>query len=120
MPKSNRPGFLGQRGGTVTVIEQPVMRNYLRKAKIVFAIVWTAVTILGACILSSLWQPVLALLAAALAGLILAAITSSIVAAWPVIRVIWWWLPELSLTGGFITGWFELASTPIWPPGWYR
>jgi hypothetical protein len=110
MPKSNRPGLLGQRGGTITVIEQPVMRNYLRKAKIVFWIVWTAVTILAACILASRWQPILALLAGALIGLILAAITSSIVAAWPVIRVIWWWLPELSLTGGLITGWFELAS----------
>ena len=27
MPKSNRPGSFGQRGGTVTVIEQPVMRS---------------------------------------------------------------------------------------------
>lgn len=36
MPKSNRPGVFGQRGGTVTVIEQPVLRSYMRKAKAVF------------------------------------------------------------------------------------
>ena len=110
MPKSNRPGLIGQRGGTVTVIEQPVMRNYLRKAKIVFYITWTAAGLLAACVIASKWQPVLALLAGAVIGLILAAITASAVAAWPVIRVIWWWLPELSLTSGLISGWFELAS----------
>lgn len=111
MPKSNRPGSFGQRGGTITVIEQPVMRSFMRKAKIVFWIVWIAVGLLAAIVLASyLHPPVLALLAGAFAGLIIAAIASSIVAAWPVIRIIWWWLPELSLTGGLITGWTELAS----------
>jgi hypothetical protein len=111
MPKSNRPGSFGQRGGTVTVIEQPVLRSFMRKAKIVFWIVWIAVGLLAATVLAShLHPPVLALIAGAFAGLIIAAIVSSIVAAWPVIRVIWWWLPELSLTGGLIVGWTELAS----------
>ena len=110
MPKSNRPGAFGQRGGTVTVIEQPVMRSFMRKAKIVFWIVWVSVTLLAAVVIASKWQPVLALLAGAVIGLILAAITASAVAAWPVIRVIWWWLPELSLTAGLVTGWVEMAS----------
>ena len=35
MPNSNR-GMFGRGNGTVTVIEQPVMRSYRRKAKIVF------------------------------------------------------------------------------------
>ena len=35
MPSSNR-GMFGRGNGTITVIEQPVMRSYLRKAKIVF------------------------------------------------------------------------------------
>jgi hypothetical protein len=97
MPKSNRPGSFGQRGGTITVIEQPVMRSFMRKAKIVFWITWIAVGLLAAIVLASyLHPPVLALLAGGLAGLIVAAIVSSVVAAWPVIRVIWWWLPELA------------------------
>jgi len=110
MPNSSRSGVFGSRGGTVTVIEQPVLRNYMRKAKVVFWIVLVAGTLLSASILSSRWQPILALLAGALGSLVIAAIAASIVAAWPVIRVIWWWLPELSLTSGLITGWFELAS----------
>jgi hypothetical protein len=111
MPKSSRSSSFGQRGGTVTVIEQPVMRSFMRKAKIVFWIVWGAVGLLAATILAShLHPPVLALIGGGLVGLITAAIASSVVAAWPVIRAIWWWLPELTLTGGLIIGWTELAS----------
>ncbi len=110
MPKSNRSGVFGQRGGTVTVIEQPVLRSYMRKAKAVFWIVWGAVGLLAAVVIASKLEPILALLAGALLGLIIAAVAASIVAAWPVIRVIWWWLPELVLSGGLIAGWLELAS----------
>jgi hypothetical protein len=118
MPKSNRAGSSGQRGGTVTVIEQPVMRSFARKAKVVFWIVWASVGLLTAVVLAGRWDhsfgrigsAVLALFAGVLAGLIFAAIVSSVVAAWPIIRAIWWWLPELSLTGALITGWTELAS----------
>ena len=110
MPNSSRPGPFGQRGGTVTVIDQPVLRSYMRKAKAVFWITWAVLGILAAVVAASKWEPILALLAGALTGLIIAAIASSIVAAWPVLRVIWWWLPELSLSGGLVTGWTELAS----------
>ena len=110
MPKSNRSGSFGQRGGTVTVIEQPVLRSYLRKAKVVFWTVGLAVAILAAVVIASKLQPILALFAGALAGLVTGAACASIVAAWPVLRVIWWWLPELSLSGGLISGWIELAS----------
>ena len=82
----------------------------MHKAKAVFWITWAAVGLLAAVVAASKWEPILALLAGALIGLIVAAIASSVVAAWPVIRVIWWWLPELSLSGGLVTGWTELAS----------
>ena len=114
MPKSNRPGSFGQRGGTVTVIEQPVQRSFARKAKFVFCVVWAAAGLLTATVARGSTprtrRGVLALIAGAVAGLIIAAIVASVVAAWPVIRAIWWWLPELALTGGLITGWTELAS----------
>jgi hypothetical protein len=113
MPKSNRAGGFGQRGGTVTVIEQPVMRSYRRKAKVIFWITLVAVTLLSAVVLASWWQPVLALIAGLLIGLVLAAIAFSLVATWPVIRVIWWWLPELSLAAGLVAGWDELGRLSL-------
>jgi hypothetical protein len=118
MPKSSLSGSFGQRGGTVTVIDQNVQRSFARKAKFAFYVVWAAAGLLTATILVGPWQHrfgsigggILAFLAGAVTGLILAAIVASIVAAWPVIRAIWWWLPELALTGGLITGFTELAS----------
>lgn len=105
MPKSNRHS-----GGTVTVIEQPVLRSYMRKAKAVFWVAWLAVGILATVVISRYWEPIVSLLAGAATGLVAAAIASSIIAVWPVLRVIWWWLPELALSAGLITGWDELAT----------
>ena len=105
MPKSNRPGLLGRGyGGTVTVIEEPVLRSYTRKAKIVFWITWAAITLLSATVLASRWHPLIALVAGGLIALVPAFLAAAVVAAWPVIRAIWWWLPELALIAAVIDG----------------
>ena len=39
MPNSSH-GMFGRGSGTITVIEEPVMRSYRRKAKIVFYVIW--------------------------------------------------------------------------------
>src|SRR5690349_4126550 len=109
MPHSNR-GRFGRGTGTVTVIEQPVMRSYLRKAKIVFYVVLVITTVLTAVVAASKWQPILALLAGLVLGTVIASVTAGIVAAWPVIRAIWWWAPETGIAGSLIFGWVELAE----------
>ena len=109
MPNSNRGAF-GRGSGTITVIEEPVLRSYRRKAKIVFYLTWVIVAVLAATVAASKWHPVIALLAGAAAGLITATVAGAIVAAWPVIRALWWWTPETALTGGLIVGWIELAE----------
>ena len=112
MPSSNRGAFgRGNRGaGTITVIEEPVMRSYRRKAKIVFYVTWVITAVLAATVAASRWHPVLALLAGLALGFITGAIAGGIVAAWPVIRAIWWWAPEIVLTTDLIFGWVELAD----------
>jgi hypothetical protein len=109
MPNSNRGAF-GRGSGTITVIEEPVMRSYRRKAKIVFYLTWVIVGVLAATVAASKWHPVIALLAGLALGLITAAIAGAIVAAWPIIRALWWWTPETALCGGLIFGWIELAE----------
>ena len=109
MPNSNR-GMFSRGTGTITVIEEPVMRSYRRKAKIVFYLTWVIVAVLAATVAASKWHPVIALLAGLAAGLITGAVAGAIVAAWPIIRAIWWWLPETALCGGLIFGWIELAE----------
>jgi hypothetical protein len=109
MPNSNR-GTFGRGAGTITVIEEPVLRSYRRKAKIVFHLTWVIVTVLVATVAASKWHPILALLAGLAAGLITGAIAGAVVAAWPVLRAIWWWAPETAIIGGLIAGWVELAE----------
>ena len=109
MPNSNR-GMFGRGNGTITVIEEPVMRSYRRKAKIVFYLTWVITATLATTVAASKWHPILALLAGLAFGLITAAIAGAVVAAWPVLRAIWWWTPETALTGGLVYGWIELAE----------
>src|SRR5262249_7768768 len=110
MPKSNRPGPFGRGSGTVTVIEEPVLRSYARKATTVFGITWAARARLAAAVRASGSRPMLARSAGGLIALAPAFLAAAVVAAWPVIRAIWWWLPELLLIAGVITGWMELAD----------
>jgi len=111
MPNSNR-GF-GRGTGTITVIEEPVMRSYRRKAKIVFYVTWVLTAVLAATVAASKWHPIIALLAGLALGLITGTIAGAIVAAWPVLRAIWWWTPETVICASLIFGWVELAEHTI-------
>ena len=116
MSKSNRGGSFGRRsGGTVTVIEEPVRRSAVRKAKIVFWILWITIGLLSATVLASKWHPILALLAGMVIGLAAAAVIAALVIAWPVLRALWWWTPEIGLTLGLVTGWVDLADHTTLP-----
>jgi hypothetical protein len=109
MPNSNR-GMFSRGNGTITVIEEPVLRSYRRKAKIVFYLTWVIIGILAATVAASKWHPITALFAGIAAGLITGAIAGAIVAAWPVIRAVWWWIPETVIIGALVFGWIELAE----------
>ena len=115
MPKPNRGGFGGRRSGTATVIEEPVRRSSIRTAKIVFYILWPVVGLLAATVLASRWHPIIALAAGILIGLAAALIVSAVVAVWPVLRVIWWWTPEIGLAFGLTAGWIDLADHTTLP-----
>jgi hypothetical protein len=96
--------------GTITVIEEPVMRSYRRRAKIVFYVTWVLTGLLAATVAASKWHPIPALFAGLAVGLITGLAAAAIVVAWPVIRAIWWWAPETALFSGLIVGWIELAD----------
>ena len=115
MSKSNRGGGFGRRSGTVTVIEEPVRRSAVRKAKIIFWVIWVTVGLLAATVAASRWHPVIALFAGILVGLAVAAIVAGFVIAWPVIRAIWWWAPEIGISSGLVIGWIWLADHTTLP-----
>ena len=49
MPNSNRGAF-SRGNGTITVIEEPVLRSYRRRAKIVFYVTWVLLSPLAATV----------------------------------------------------------------------
>jgi hypothetical protein len=110
---SGRSSF-GRRG-TVTVIEDHVSRSYARSAKIAFWVISVVVGLLAATVASSYMHPILALLAGAVIGVAVALPIAAVIAVWPVLRVLWWWTPEISLAAGVVFGFILLAQhTPLW------
>ncbi|MGI8447654.1 MAG: hypothetical protein ACR2MP_10855 [Streptosporangiaceae bacterium] len=110
MPNSNGRTAFGRRSGTVTVIEEPVRRNAARTAKIVFYVVWITVGLLAATVAASKWHPIIALFAGAVIGAVTGLITAAFIIAWPVLRALWWWLPELITATALAFGWIQLAQ----------
>jgi hypothetical protein len=107
--RRGRNGMLG-RAGTVTVIEEPVMRNYARMAKVAFWVVSLIAGLLAMLILSAVLSALAAVVAAVVIGPVIGAAAWAFVIVWPVLRAIWWWLPEITVTAGLAAGWLELAS----------
>ncbi len=115
MPNSNGRPAVGRRSGTVTVIEEPVRRNAARTAKIVFYVVWVTVGLLAATVAASKWHPIIALFLGAVIGAATGLIAAAFIVAWPVLRALWWWLPELLIATGLVFGWVQLAQHTTLP-----
>jgi hypothetical protein len=97
----------------VTVIEEPVMRNYARMAKITLWVAGISSALLTELITLTILPPLWSALAALLVGFTVGSVASAAVIAWPVLRVIWWWLPEIAIAavvfGSLNIGWLELT-----------
>jgi hypothetical protein len=95
--------------GTVTVLETKVHRSSARKAKFGFYLTAFIVGLLAATIAADRMHPILALLLGAAIGVPTGAVVWTLVRVWPVIRLIWWWLPEILLAVTVVYGWTALA-----------
>ncbi|MFI7126062.1 hypothetical protein ACIBQ1_10240 [Nonomuraea sp. NPDC050153] len=98
------------RRGTVTVIEDHVSRSYTRNAKIAFWVVSIVAGLLAATVLTDHWHPILALILGAVCGVLVALPIAVVIAIWPVLRVIVWWLPEILTAAGLVYGFVVLAQ----------
>jgi hypothetical protein len=111
---SGRFGFTN-RGQTVTVIEAPTRYSQRRKAKVAFWVTLFTVGLLTATVASHYWHPILGFLFGALVGGTCGAILFVLIVIWPVLRIIWWWLPELLIGLAGTYGWTWLMNAiPLW------
>jgi hypothetical protein len=99
------------RGGNVTVIDMPVQRSFKRRALITFWVVGLVVGLLAATVASHYLHPIVGALFGIVIGTITGALVGAVVLAWPVLRVIWYWLPEILLSLGLVYGWTALMET---------
>jgi hypothetical protein len=116
VPKSNRRSWFGllNSHGTVTVIEATVARSYRRRALISFYVTVGVVGLLAATVASDRMHPITGMVLGILIGIAAGAVVYALVVAWPVLRVLWHWLPEIGLGLGLVYGWQALvAATPL-------
>ncbi|WP_307812650.1 hypothetical protein [Micromonospora coerulea] len=115
MSKSSpRRPFGGKSNGTITVIEAKVHRSSARNARLAFILTAVIVGLLAAVVAASYMHPILALFLGALIGVPLGGLVWVLVRIWPVLRLLWWWTPEIGVTTFLGTGWVQLANhTPM-------
>jgi hypothetical protein len=113
--KSNPSRLFGNKSvGTVTVLETKVHRSSARNAKFAFILTAVVVGLLTMAVASDRMHPILALFLGVAIGAPTGAVVWALVRVWPVIRLVWWWLPEITLTVGLIYAWVLLARhTPL-------
>jgi hypothetical protein len=108
--KSTRGFGLGRSTGTVPVIELKVQRSSARNARLAFIITAVIVGLLAMTVASDHMHPILAALLAAPIAFVAGALVWLLVRIWPVLRLLWWWLPEIGAGMALVYGWIALAN----------
>ncbi|WP_433494522.1 hypothetical protein ACQP26_29320 [Micromonospora sp. CA-248089] len=99
----------------MTVIEAKVHRSSARNARLASILTAVIVGLLSAVVAASYIHPILALFLGAAIGVPTGGIVWVLVRIWPVLRLIWWWAPEIGITTGLGYGWTQLANHTITP-----
>lgn len=115
MSKSSSARLLGRSSGSVTVIQTSVHRSYARNARLAGIITALVVGVLAATVAADHVHPVIAAMLGGLIGTCVGAVVWAMVRIWPVLRIIWWWLPEIILAFGLVYGWIALARATSLP-----
>jgi hypothetical protein len=115
--QSSRRSMFGSnnKGQTVTVIEARTRYSQRRKAVIAFFVTLFTVGLLTGTVASHYLHPILGGLLGIVAGVVCGAVLFVLIVAWPVLRILWWWLPEIAAGLVTVSGWtWLMTATPLW------
>jgi hypothetical protein len=112
VPKSSRFGSK-KSPGTVTVIEARVHRSWARNAKIAGVGVSLVAGALALMVASRWMPPALSLPLGVLVGVVCGGVAWAVVRVWPIVRIGWWWAPELGVTAIVFGSWLLLNRAPF-------
>ncbi|MCX4470807.1 hypothetical protein OOK41_10890 [Micromonospora sp. NBC_01655] len=111
MSKSSPRRSFGRKStGTVTVIEAKVHRSSARNARMAFILTAVIIGVLAAVVAAAYVHPIIALFIGAAISVPCGALAWLLVRIWPVLRLLWWWTPEIVLAVLLLTGWVQLAT----------
>ncbi|WP_194823643.1 hypothetical protein [Micromonospora sp. S-DT3-3-22] len=111
MSKSSPRRSFGRKSiGTVTVIEAKVHRSSARNARMAFILTAVIIGVLAAVVAAAYVHPIIALFIGAAVSVPCGALAWLLVRIWPVLRLLWWWTPEIVLAVLLLTGWVQLAT----------
>ncbi|MEU8656934.1 hypothetical protein [Actinoplanes philippinensis] len=110
MSKSTRSGGSGRRSGTVTVIEQRLHRTAAENARFAFILTAVVVGLLALVVAADHMHPLLAAFVAVPVAAAVGGLVWTLVRIWPVLRVLWWWSPEITTTVVLAWAWTLLAT----------
>ncbi|GIH10296.1 hypothetical protein Rhe02_83630 [Rhizocola hellebori] len=109
---SSRAGWFRSPGSApVTLVATTVYTNYRRNAKVAFCVCTAVVGLLVAAILSATVHPILALFGGLTLGALVGSVAWAVARVWPVIRMVWWWTPELAVLIVFCSAFTMLAES---------
>jgi hypothetical protein len=103
------------KGQAVTVIEAPTRMNQRRKAIVAFWVTALVTALLGGTVAAHYLHPILGGLFGIVLGVLLGGLVAVLIIVWPVLRIIWHWLPEILIGSFLVYGWTWLMfATPVW------
>lgn len=95
--------------GEVTLVEASESRRYRRLARVAFYGCTVTGGLVGAVVTAGRPHPLVAVVVGALAGAVAGLVVGVLVVAWPVLRTVWHWSAEITLTAGLLAGLDALA-----------
>ncbi|WP_238018632.1 hypothetical protein KZZ52_49950 [Dactylosporangium sp. AC04546] len=96
--------------GAVTIVEPRLSAAYAHKARVMFFAVSAVASLVSALVLWPFVSPLVAIGGGAALGVGLGFATAITVVSWPVLRVVWWWAPELLALGLLLAGYGWLSG----------
>jgi hypothetical protein len=101
-------------GATVAIVEPPVSQWYARRAGATALVVGLVADVLVTAVLSVFYPLWLVVAVGALAGVVCALVAAVLVRVWPVLRMLWWWSIEITITALVAGGWVAMAHLTSW------
>jgi hypothetical protein len=102
----------------VTLVEGGVLRSAAAHARLVFLATTAVAAVVGAIVLTPWRGPAWGFVIGGGLGFVLGLVAGSVVAVWPLLRVLWHWSVEITLCLVLVSGstWLSARTAP-WVPG---